>query len=324
MPVTIKPRSSNTAAAVPTTAQLVDGEVAVNSADRIVYLRVGTSIVPVANYFDASAYVNVASSQTVTGGKTFLAGIAFGSQAAASATTLSKHIALFASTYGFSVTGGRLNYVVPSAATHVFVVNGVDIASVSSTGFSVTGDLVATGDIYASGTAFYGDGKEAIRFSDSWLRLNNVNDFASGTYFGTGIVRTDGSYQIGAGGGVFKADSTGISSNGDYLGPRESPFWTLTGNVTITAAHANWSFYNNSTTSYTLTNSTNLPPGTMFQAFCFGTGTITLAGAANRIFWWKGDGTQPTAGNRVIGRGGWFTIIVNPSGQWFVTGIGIS
>jgi hypothetical protein len=45
-----KPKRSNTAASVPTTSDLVDGEMAVNTADKIIYVRQGTNIVGVANY----------------------------------------------------------------------------------------------------------------------------------------------------------------------------------------------------------------------------------------------------------------------------------
>lgn len=50
MAVTLKPRRSNTAGTVPTTAQLADGEMAVNSADKKIYLRVGSSIIEVSNF----------------------------------------------------------------------------------------------------------------------------------------------------------------------------------------------------------------------------------------------------------------------------------
>ena len=44
-----KPKRSNTASSVPTTSNLVDGELAVNSADQKIYLRDGASIVEVGN-----------------------------------------------------------------------------------------------------------------------------------------------------------------------------------------------------------------------------------------------------------------------------------
>ena len=44
-----KPKRSSTSSAVPTTGQLADGELAVNSADKIIYLRDGSNIVELAN-----------------------------------------------------------------------------------------------------------------------------------------------------------------------------------------------------------------------------------------------------------------------------------
>lgn len=44
-----KPKRSNTPSSVPTTGQLVDGELAVNSADKKIFLRDGNDIVEVAN-----------------------------------------------------------------------------------------------------------------------------------------------------------------------------------------------------------------------------------------------------------------------------------
>ena len=62
-------------------------------------------------------------------------GISFGSQLGASVTDLSKHVALYSTTYGLSVTSTRLNHVVPAAASHAFVVNAVDVGLINATGF---------------------------------------------------------------------------------------------------------------------------------------------------------------------------------------------
>ena len=49
MATRIKLKRSTTAAAVPTTSNLVDGEVALNIADKKLYARNGTNIIEVAN-----------------------------------------------------------------------------------------------------------------------------------------------------------------------------------------------------------------------------------------------------------------------------------
>jgi hypothetical protein len=77
---------------------------------------------------------------------TFTAGaftsLNFGSAVAPGGVTdLSRQIALYSTTHGFSITTARLNYVVPSANSHAFVVNGADIVSIGSSGLGVVGNV---------------------------------------------------------------------------------------------------------------------------------------------------------------------------------------
>lgn len=79
-------------------------------------------------------------------------GLGFGSLNAASATDLSKHIALFSTTHGFSVTANRINYVAPTGVDHVYVVNGVDVAKIGGGGLVVgapTGGAPGAGKVNA-------------------------------------------------------------------------------------------------------------------------------------------------------------------------------
>ena len=55
----------------------------------------------------------------------------------------------------------------------------------------------------------YGNGKEIFNTSDSWLRINQTSAFSSGIYFGSNLVRTDGSIQVGASGSAFNVTSGG-------------------------------------------------------------------------------------------------------------------
>ena len=48
MAAVIKPKRSGTASSVPTTSNLADGELAINSSDKKIYIRSGTSIITVA------------------------------------------------------------------------------------------------------------------------------------------------------------------------------------------------------------------------------------------------------------------------------------
>jgi hypothetical protein len=87
----------------------------------------------------STGQVTMANGVTISGG-----GMDFGSQTGASTTDLSKHLALYGTVYGFGVTGNRLNYVVPSAAAHKFIVNGADIFSIGAT--AVTSITPTLGD----------------------------------------------------------------------------------------------------------------------------------------------------------------------------------
>ncbi len=90
--------------------------------------------------------------------------------------------------------------------------------------FSVNenGETRSSGNIYANGSAYFGDGKEIIRFTDSWLRLNPRTDllgFTSGIYCGHSILRTDGQLEVGSGGSKFKVTSSGtVTAAGNITG----------------------------------------------------------------------------------------------------------
>lgn len=52
MATIIKPKRSDTALSTPTTSDLVEGEIALNTADKIIYTRTSSGIVKVANFYD--------------------------------------------------------------------------------------------------------------------------------------------------------------------------------------------------------------------------------------------------------------------------------
>lgn len=76
-------------------------------------------------------------------------GLSMGSSTGASSTDLSKHIALYGTSYGFSVTSSRLNYVAPNFARHYFVVNGIDAVSIKAANQS--GTLSVAGGVWVGG-----------------------------------------------------------------------------------------------------------------------------------------------------------------------------
>jgi hypothetical protein len=68
----------------------------------------------------------------------FSSGVNFGSVVAPGGVTdLSRHIALYATTFGMSITSNRANYVVPATAAHVLTVGGVDKVTVNTAGLTM-------------------------------------------------------------------------------------------------------------------------------------------------------------------------------------------
>lgn len=96
----------------------------------------------------------------------FLQGISFGSQLAASATDLSKHIALWSTTYGFNITSNRLNYVVPTAAAHRWLVNGVEKLLIDTNNTTVSTLELRMGSVEFA---------LVVEASNRFLRLSNTN-----------------------------------------------------------------------------------------------------------------------------------------------------
>jgi hypothetical protein len=94
-------------------------------------------------------------------------GLGFGSTAATSATDLSNHIMLFGATFGFSITSGTLNYVVPAASFHKFLVGTANKLQVDATGCLI--GTAAVGDGYSIGDMWHGmyfNGSNTLVFTE--------------------------------------------------------------------------------------------------------------------------------------------------------------
>ena len=72
-----------------------------------------------------------------------------------------------------------------------------------------TGDITVSGNQYFNGTSLYGDNKVMFSYYDAWLRINTSLNFSSGIYCGTGVLRTDGAFQVGADGSEFLVTAAG-------------------------------------------------------------------------------------------------------------------
>jgi hypothetical protein len=104
------------------------------------------------------------------------------------------------------IAGGTLSGATATATGINFTVGG----NLFGTSATFSGDLTVTGNQYFNGSFIEGDGKEMFRYSDTWLRINEDNDFADGIYCGTGILRTDGQFEVGGNGTKFKVTSAGV------------------------------------------------------------------------------------------------------------------
>ena len=93
--------------------------------------------------------------------------------------------------------------------------------TVSGNDSTFAGDITVSGNQFFNGEFIEGDGKEMFRYTDGWLRINENNDFGSGIYCGTGLLRTDGEFQVGGSGQYAKITSTGAA--------------TFAGNVTLSS-----------------------------------------------------------------------------------------
>jgi len=121
----------------------------------------------------------------------------------------------FSSSYlQFNGDGGSNNdYVAYNDATNGYYFN----ADTARQNTSANANVHA-GEFYAGGAYYYGDNKRMLQFSDGWLRLNPSNDFTSGMYCASSIVRTDNQFQVGPNGDSFYAKSNGdVRVSGAYL-----------------------------------------------------------------------------------------------------------
>lgn len=71
------------------------------------------------------------------------AGVSFGSAVAPGGNAdLSRHISLYSTTFGFSITSSRLNYVVPATNSHRFLTGTTDVVSISSAGLAMVSGAI--------------------------------------------------------------------------------------------------------------------------------------------------------------------------------------
>ncbi|ALP46957.1 tail fibers protein [Vibrio phage phi-Grn1] len=59
--------------------------------------------------------------------------------------------------------------------------------------------------------------KTALRGFDDWLRINDQNEFASGVYYGSSLLRTDGTLHIGNAGSTMSVNSSAFTYKGNNV-----------------------------------------------------------------------------------------------------------
>jgi hypothetical protein len=73
--------------------------------------------------------------------------------------------------------------------------------------------ITTGGEVVVSGGSDFHLRLLAFRYNDSWLRLNPTNAFTSGIYCGTGLIRTDGTFQVGSAGANVSLSASGAVFN---------------------------------------------------------------------------------------------------------------
>lgn len=80
-------------------------------------------------------------------GDTMTGGLKFGSATVATATDLNRHIALWGTTFGFSISGGTLNHVTDGAGAHAFMAAGTETARIASGGINLRRNTTIDGTL---------------------------------------------------------------------------------------------------------------------------------------------------------------------------------
>lgn len=163
------------------------------SGDNAFIFRIGT--VPVQARLDAGGTI-----LTTTGNMSIGSALGFGSAVGSSNSDVTRHIALYGTSYGFGITGNRLNYIAPINARHTFVVNGVDSVSVGAANTSDT--LLVPGSLRSTGSG-------AILHSYDRTSSRQWGWYGTGDVFRLWNGSTD----------IITVDPSGNQSNDGYIWP---------------------------------------------------------------------------------------------------------
>lgn len=177
-------------------------------------------------------------------------GLVFGvnSLGAGPSADLSKHIALYGTTYGFNISNGTLGYVVPTTGIHQFTVNNVPVGEFSATALNLpVGQIIFPAAQAASAGANTLDDYE----EGTWVPALSIGGSAAGitytvqngAYTKIGrLVHVQGRIVLsnkGATAGVVLITGLPFVINATYFGPGSLAYGTafagLTGHLSVYA-----------------------------------------------------------------------------------------
>lgn len=203
---------------------------------------------------------------------------------------------------------------------------------------SFTGNVTIAGETYLNGTEIQGDGKTMLRYSDSWLRINEDNDFSSGIYTGTGILRTDGNFQVGASGSTLNVSSSTFNYNGlpaaGLVPVKPTSVYGVTnsiaanGRVSVTSGtgmYLNGIFTSKYRNYRIIIDNRNMGGAYQYFRFCYSDNNMTTIGAyygggfyrqGSSTGIWSGTGDGYSYGSIGYTADGGYTILEVMSPQW--------
>lgn len=135
------------------------------------------------------------------------------------------------------LVNGSARFLNTLYANDLTVSGTTTFADLSVTGNAAVGGTLNVGNGNNANTIIKLNGKQAIAGVNgttyTWLRINDTNAFTSGVYFGSSIVRTDGSFQIGNAGANINMTTSAATFKVPININGTTYKWTTDGNINV-------------------------------------------------------------------------------------------